>query len=431
MTAASTQPDRVEKVGVRKLAVNKDFRKLVLARIAVQWGEGLFQASLGGAVVFNPEREANPTAVALAFTVLLLPYSVIGPFAGALLDRWDRRQVLLVANLIRIPMVLLVAATVGLGYGGVPLYTAALLAAGTTRFILAGLSASLPHVVSRENLVEANAAAATIGAITAVVGGSCAILLRGLVGAGNQGSGWVTVVSAVGSALAVWAVLSFRRSQLGPDEVHEAARAVVAIAHGLGDGVRAAARTPSVAAGFVALIMHRLSFGAMIVAGLLMMRNYFTDSGPWRAGMGGVGEVLLFAAAGIMLAALVTPWLQHRLGQRIMLCGALGLSAVAQLVLVVPAYLPLLLAGAFVIAGTGQVIKLCVDTAVQRDVADELRGRVFALYDTLLNVIQVAAAALAALVLPDNGVSYPLLVGAAVVYLLGIPAYLVIDRRPA
>ena len=59
----------------------------------------MFQAALGGAVLFNPERQADPLAVAAGLAVLLLPYSIVGPFAGALLDRWDRRRVLIVANL--------------------------------------------------------------------------------------------------------------------------------------------------------------------------------------------------------------------------------------------------------------------------------------------------------------------------------------------
>ena len=69
----------------------------------------MFQAALGGAVLFNPERQADPLAVAAGLAVLLLPYSLVGPFAGALLDRWDRRRVLLVANLLRAVLTLVVA----------------------------------------------------------------------------------------------------------------------------------------------------------------------------------------------------------------------------------------------------------------------------------------------------------------------------------
>jgi len=45
----------------------------------------MFQAALGGAVLFNPEREADPVAVASVWPCSFLPYSIIGPFAGALL----------------------------------------------------------------------------------------------------------------------------------------------------------------------------------------------------------------------------------------------------------------------------------------------------------------------------------------------------------
>ena len=63
-------------------------------RTASQFGDGLFQAGLAGALLFNPERAADPLAIAGAFAVLFLPYSLLGPFAGALMDRWDRRLVL-------------------------------------------------------------------------------------------------------------------------------------------------------------------------------------------------------------------------------------------------------------------------------------------------------------------------------------------------
>ena len=67
--------------------------------------------------------------------------------------------------------------------------------------------------------------------------------------------------------------------------------------------------------------------------------------------------------------------------------------------------LPTALVAAFVIAFAGQVVKLCVDAAVQRDIGDETRGRVFALYDMLFNITQAIAVALAAAVIPPNGES--------------------------
>ena len=155
-------------LGSRRFLGIPEFRRLLATRLASQWGDGLFQAGLAGAVLFNPERQADPAAIAAGFAVLLLPYSFIGPFTGALLDRWDRKKVIVVANVTRAAFILLTAAAVGAGLSGLLLYVSALIVMGIGRFVGSGLSASLPHVVPEDHLVEANALATTAGAIMAV-----------------------------------------------------------------------------------------------------------------------------------------------------------------------------------------------------------------------------------------------------------------------
>jgi hypothetical protein len=71
-----------------------------------------------------------------------------------------------------------------------------------------------------------------------------------------------------------------------------------------------------------------------------------------------------------------------------------------------------------VLGVASQGIKICVDTLVQTHVDDAFRGRVFALYDVIFNVAFVAAAAVAAAVLPESGKSYGVLAGVATGYLL-------------
>ncbi len=181
------------RLGVGGLLRTGPYRRLLGVRFATQWADGMFQAALGGAVLFNPERQADPLAVAAGLAVLLLPYSVIGPFAGALLDRWDRRRVLMGANLVRAALVVVVAAIVFTGVTGPPLYLAALTVAGVSRFVLSGLSVALPHVVPRRHLVEANTLAVTAGSATAALGGACAIGLRELVGPYDAGSATTTL----------------------------------------------------------------------------------------------------------------------------------------------------------------------------------------------------------------------------------------------
>src|SRR4051794_9765653 len=108
---------------VRHLLLRADFRRLLGTRLLSQFGDGVFQAALAGTVLFNPQRAADPVDVAAGFAVLLLPYSLVGPFAGVWLDRWSRRQVLLRANLLRAVLVLGVAALVLGGGAGLPFYT--------------------------------------------------------------------------------------------------------------------------------------------------------------------------------------------------------------------------------------------------------------------------------------------------------------------
>ncbi|WP_367133904.1 MFS transporter [Saccharothrix sp. HUAS TT1] len=428
MTTAGTTAAK-HHLGVRKLLAVADFRRLLASRLAAQWGDGLFQAGLAGAVLFNPERQADPLAVAAGFAVLLLPYSVVGPFAGALLDRWDRRRVLVVANLTRAVFILLTAAAVGLGLSGVPLYAAALFVTGVSRFVGSGLSASLPHVVGSDHLVEANAFVTTLGALTSVLGAGCAVGLRSVLGSGDDGSAGTTAFAVVGSLGAAFLAARFARGALGPDAVDEPSRTLTAVAMGLLDGARAAWRAPAVAAALLALLAHRAAFGASLLLTLLLMRNAFTDYGPFKAGMAGLGEVALAGGAGILLAGLVTDRIVDVLGRRGTVCGALLLAAATQLGLGLPMLLPTVLAASFVLTFAGQVVKLCVDAAVQGDIGDEVRGRVFALYDTLFNVTQVAAVTAAAAVVPLDGRSPALVLAATAAYLFGLLGYLLLNKR--
>jgi MFS family permease len=421
------------RLGVRRLLGTRGFRQLLASRFAAQWGDGVFQAGLGGAVLFNPERHADPVAIAAGLAVLLLPYSLVGPFAGALLDRWDRRAVLVVANLLRGVLIVLVALAVGAGMAGAPLYLGALLVTGASRFVLAGLSAGLPHVAPRSHLVEANALAATVGTAITVFGGMCAIGLRGVVGAGDSGSAWVTSGAVLGSLAAAVIAAGFRRGQLGPDSTDEPSKTVRAVAGGLRDGLTAAVRVPSVAAGLVALVAHRLSFGIATLVTLLLYRNSFTSHGLLRAGLAGVFQLLAAGSAGLLLAAVLTPLLVVRFGRRRTVRGVLLAAAVVICTLGLPMIMTTMLAAAFALSTAGQVVKLSLDATVQGEIRDEVRGRVFALYDTVFNVGYVLAVALAATVVPPDGHAPALLLLAAASYLIAAALYGLIDhdRPPA
>ena len=104
---------------LRSVLAERDFRRLFSVRLISQAGDGIVTAGVGTYVFFNASSFPSPSAAAAAFTVLYLPYSVIGPFAGVLIDRWSRRQILVFSALLRSAFVVLTAAVMASGDRGV------------------------------------------------------------------------------------------------------------------------------------------------------------------------------------------------------------------------------------------------------------------------------------------------------------------------
>jgi MFS family permease len=409
---------------------NPGFRRLFAVRIVAQFGDGIFQASLAGTVLFDPERQAHAADVAAGFTVLLLPYSVVGPFAGVLLDRWWRQRVIVLANAARGIAVLGVAGEIATGAAGIPFYTSALVIISVSRFVLSALSAAQPHVVPDAELVTANAVAATGGAVAASAGGGIAIALRALIGATDVDYAVIAACALVPYLLASALGRRFARPALGPTAAERARRETVAdVARGLVAGAREVRSIPPVFNGLVAISVHRLCYGIWTVCTVLLYRNYFASGGVFRAGLSGLGQVVAAVAVGGVLAALVTPAAFRTLGGVTWPAAMLGGSAVIELAFGLPYTMPLLLLAALLLTFTSQAVKISVDTLVQHHVEDDFRGRVFALYDMLFNVALVAAAVLTALALPENGHSPASVVAVAATWAATAIGYLSGSRR--
>src|SRR4051794_36795023 len=141
---------------LRAIARNGPFRRLLTVRLSGQFADGLFQASLAGSIVFNPDKQTDPLGIAIGFMVLLLPYSLVGPFAGVVLDRVRRRNVLVVANVTRAVLVPSVASMIWFGEQGFLFLAVALITISVNRFFQSGVSASLPHLVDPPRIVTAN-----------------------------------------------------------------------------------------------------------------------------------------------------------------------------------------------------------------------------------------------------------------------------------
>lgn len=401
---------------LRVLLRFQGFRRLLGVRLLSQGADGVYQVALATYVVFSPEKQTSAASIASAMAVLLLPYSLVGPFAGVLLDRWRRRQVLLHGNLLRTA---LACVTAVLMLGRVPdwlFYASALCVTGVNRFVLAGLSAALPRVVDPDRLVLANSLSPTAGTLAATAGGGLAFAVR-LVASDSDAA-----VVLLGAALYLCAALASLRlapELLGPDQklVQPSVRtALTGTARGLVAGVRHLAEPArrEAAWALLAMTLMRFCYGALTVM-VLMLSRYAWSSGSDH-GLALLGLAVGISGAGFFVAAVVTPWAVERLGPGGWIVACAGAAAVLEPALGLPFEAAPMLAAAFILGLTTQGAKIATDTIVQSSVDDGYRGRIFSVYDVLFNVAFVGAAAVAALMLPPDGRSAALVVTLAAIY---------------
>jgi MFS family permease len=178
--------------------------------------DGLFQTSLASAVFFNPQRATTVGQAAAGFAILLLPYSLIGPFAGPLLDHWRRTRVLVICNVLRAVLVGAVAALlVTTGPTGPAFFLAALAAVSAGRLHSAAASAALPHVVGSGRLVLANSVWAVFGLGGGTVGTVLGLGIRVLGDATNQAAAIAALI-----AILVYAASSTFADGCSPSTTH-------------------------------------------------------------------------------------------------------------------------------------------------------------------------------------------------------------------
>ncbi|MEW9555675.1 MFS transporter [Nonomuraea sp. NPDC050783] len=415
---------------LRVVLQGRDFRRLFGTRLVSQFSDGIFQFSVAGFAFFSPESRTTALQVAAGLAVLLMPYSVLGPFVGVFIDRWSRRQILVVAPLVRGALLLLAAALVAADVPDPAFYAAALGVLAVNRFFLAALGASLPHVVPADRLLSANAVVPTAGTVVTFVGAGVGFALRELVGGDDPGVAALLVASGVVFGLSSLIARRMDRMLLGPwpdpdrPQAREALRNVVA---GLADGARHLAGHRFAAATMGAMAAHRFFYGMATALGIILYRYYFTDGDP-DAALRGIGLVVATSGAGFFVAVLITPYATERFSIERWVPIALTAAGVLSAALVLPFQEWGLAAAGFVLGVAGQSVKICADTVVQRDVEDIYRGRAFSIYDMLFNGMYVLAAALSAAILPADGKSYAAVAIISLGYPLAALAYRIAAR---
>jgi MFS family permease len=364
------------------LTRNRDFRYLFLAELVVFGGDWFALIPLVS-LLQQHTGSGLPGAIALAADTAVI--ALVLPYAGTVADRLDRRKIMIVSGLAAMASFALLfgvrsAASAWIGPVAIGL------AAAAKAFYTPAASAALPNVVDPPDLPAANALGGSAWGTMLVIGASLGGIVNELVGP------YVCFAVTVG-CLAVTAGLVWRIRR--PMQAARDGAAPVPPLRAIRDSLRYIRRHPRVLSLVTVKCAVGLGNGVLAVFPLVATVVF---------SIGSIGTGLLFAARG--LGALIGPLLMRPLlSRRSWLMPALAVSmslyGVAYLAFAVTPWFWLALVLVTVAHMAGGVNWVFSNFALQIEVPDELRGRVFAT-DMMIATLAISVSLLVAGALVDR-----------------------------
>lgn len=380
-----------------------------------QFADGLFQSSLATFILFSPEREPNAVSAAVAFAVVLLPYSLVGPFAGALLDRFSRQAIVEKSNYFRFVFLLVIAVLLKAHSSGVFLTLLVLIVFGLGRLVLAGLSAGLPVLVSKENIISLNAISVTVGTLFQFFGIGFGAGIKSLLDSkfihinSDLSDGLICLIASLAYLFAGFYSRQLKKDGIGPNLLDQKSRIKSRIKSEFSEialGFNLIRKHAEVGRSILVTSLARGGETALVMSTLLLERNSFNSPNQPDAGLKSIGVALAIAAVGIGVGAIISPLLAARIGRHNWIrISALCAAPFFILIGILPNQYVLYIT-AFFVGGFCQAIKVTTDALLQANVIDEFRGRIFAFYDIAVNLGLTLGALFAAAILPNSGKSF-------------------------
>jgi MFS family permease len=399
-------------VTLRDVLRIRDFRRLWAAQAVSDVGDGLTSLTLLLVAVTLTGSTAAVAAMAMA---LAIPAIVVGPIAGVFVDRWDRRRVMLAADLLR--------ALIVLGFIAVRsadqlplLYALAIAHASVGTFFAPARMALVPHIVQAEGLMAANSLAQITRVIAAVIGSSLAGIFMGVAEVS-----WPAFVADSAtfllSFLLVLGVRTSGRIEGGPP--HEAgARGVGGVGRSLREGLVLVARSRILLGTMIGATVTMLGLGAVNV---LFVPLFVTDL---HLPIALLGALEIAQTTSMILAAGIVGVLAARLRPtRIVVGGLAGIAVVVGLLGGVRELwqLAVLL---FAVGWFVTPLEAALATILQTSTEDAQRGRVAATLHALMSAASVTSMALAGVFGDVVGVRNAFFLGGAVVGVAALAAWL-------
>jgi DHA3 family macrolide efflux protein-like MFS transporter len=186
---------RVRRHPYARLAVNGSFSALWAGQLVSLFGDRIHQLALAAVVLIST---GSALATALVFVAATLPNLLFSPVAGALVDRWDHKEVLVVSDLLRAAAVLLVP--IAAATNVVFIYPLMFLITTISVFFRPARVAILPRIVRRDELLTANSALWVGETMADIVGYPLAGLFIVALGTALPLAFWLDAATYIGSA---------------------------------------------------------------------------------------------------------------------------------------------------------------------------------------------------------------------------------------
>lgn len=336
-------------------------RRLALGRLISVAGGAAAYTALNYTIW---DRTHSPGMQALSLLLTFGVAGVLGPFAGALGDRFDRRRVMIWSEAVAASFFVLMAlvdepaALIGLAFGS---------AVAELPFFSAS-RAAIPNLVGRpEDVAWANSLV-TVGVHAGIALGP---LIGGAVTAG-AGARWVFIANAVSFLVSLALTISVR------GRFHDPERGGAAEHAGLGAGVRFLLGEPVLCRMSLAWLVFVLGMGMGMVADAPIAESF---------SVGATGFGLLIAAwgSGSVLGSVAGRWMRPRTEPLWLVVGSACIAAAAIGVGLAPWFW--LVLGSLFVMGTADGLTIVAETGIlQRRTPDAVRSRTMAAFEALLSL---------------------------------------------
>jgi MFS family permease len=393
----------------------RDFPLLLIGQTTAQFGAQISGVAIPLLAVLT--LEATPFQLGLLSAASTLAFALIGLPAGAWVDRWPRRPVLIASDLARMLLLATIPIAAWLGVLTITHLLVVALLAGLARvFFDVAYQSYLPTLVAKDRLLTGNSAVETVRATGQVVGPGLGGWLVALAGAAN-----VIIVQAVTFAVSAASLAAIRTREPRTREAPN----VDALGTRIKEGLAFVARTPLLRATAITSTAGNFAFAVASAVNFIFMARTLALSPTY------IGAVVAIGSVTVIAGAALTPRLARRFGSARLIW--LSLAATAPLGLLAPLaqrgpLVVLLIVG--VAAGElGQIIYAIANVSLrQRLCPDHLLGRVNATMRFLMMGLFPLGALLGGLLGEVAGARPTLWLSGAIIAASTVPVYRALRR---